>query len=567
VPGAPGPIEGDRLVITSKGLIMASLTRHVPFAGLLLSVLTILTAAWPRAAGAVLQPLDGRGSFHSYVEVVNRWRSEERLDVLVLCEVSNADLAFREEDGQLVGRLRVEVRLTGPGGEIVQGARVIRTPGVSGADAASRTLHQVFGVLLEDVKLRSGRLECAVYDENTTPAGLTYLGSDERAVSACAAEWYAEDSPRPAVGLALEQPLFLLGAPLSERSPSRTGALADDGWAVEFAHASRRYGLEQDRLQLVVPVWPAAGGVRDAADLSGLRVQIASQELELALNDTIAFDERGRAALQAGRPASLFYELDLNLLPEGMYQLSLAPLGGRGLGVLTEFPVVWRLDALSRNHDLVLGEGRTVLHGAQLRAFEGASAVERERILEEFWRGRDPDPESPVNEAQVEFRYRLAYVQRFLGGFDDRGARDDRGEVFLLLGQPDEVQRNPVPQDVRDQDDARIKVYNRFAPDREGNFFKGETSLDPLEQGRNPYAVLDPIPMPYSHRAETDRMAVMNTPQATQGFEFWEYNHGGRELFPNRFSNKGMGQRFLFINRNGTGVYELKSSNVVQGEE
>ena len=35
----------------------------------------------------------------------------------------------------------------------------------------------------------------------------------------------------------------------------------------------------------------------------------------------------------------------------------------------------------------------------------------------------------------------------------------------------------------------------------------------------------------------------------------------------NRFSAAGMGQRFLFVDRSGTGEYFLESSNIVQGEE
>jgi hypothetical protein len=38
-------------------------------------------------------------------------------------------------------------------------------------------------------------------------------------------------------------------------------------------------------------------------------------------------------------------------------------------------------------------------------------------------------------------------------------------------------------------------------------------------------------------------------------------------LFVNRLSNKGMGQRFLFVDRTGTGAYEIASSNVIQGDE
>jgi len=548
---------------------MATMQRRSPSAGRLSTLSILLLLSWPPAAQAVLQPLDGQGNFHSYIDVVNRWRSEDRLDVLVLVEVANADIACEKEDGGYVGRLRIEVELIGPDGEVIERKRPVRTPALSADDAGSRTLHQVFGVVLEDVPFRSGELSCAVYDVNQRREGVLNARRRRSAVSDCVTDWYAEDGPRPAAGVALEQPLFLFQAPLADWNPAAGGGAGGD-WLQDYAHPSRRYGLEQDHLQLFLPVWPAAGGIPADAGPRGLRVQVTSRKMDFALNDTIDFDARGRAALMAGRPAAVFYDLDLNILPEGPFQLSLAPLGGEGRGVLTEFTVAWRLGSLDRRHDLVMGEGRTVFSGRKLDRFLAASPLEREGMLDEFWREHDPDPENPVNEARLEFQYRMAYVQRFLGGIDETGARDQRGEVFLLLGPPDEVQRNPVPLNFRDQDDARIKVYDRWAPDRESVSSKGSSGsedINPYANTQNPYGGIDGIPMPYSRRAEQDRQAAVQSASHSLGFEFWKYDRGGVSLFPNRFTDRGMGQRFLFVDRTGSGDYELESSNVVQGEE
>ena len=144
----------------------------------------------------------------------------------------------------------------------------------------------------------------------------------------------AEDGPRTAEGIALEDPLFLVHAPFADWNPDSTAqASGDGGWLHDYMHPSRRYGLEQDRLQIFQPVWPPAGGVALDEENLGLRVQVVSLDMDYAINDTVGFDRRGRAALAAGRPAALFYELDVNLLPEGAYRMSLAPLGGQGRGL------------------------------------------------------------------------------------------------------------------------------------------------------------------------------------------------------------------------------------------
>ncbi|MEN8007023.1 MAG: GWxTD domain-containing protein [Candidatus Krumholzibacteriota bacterium] len=520
----------------------------------------------PGAARAVLHPLDGAGNFHTYVDVVNRWVSEDRLDVLVLVEMSNVDLEYKEEKGGLVGRMRLEVQLTGPDGQVISQKRHLRTRVLSVEDAVSTTLHQVFGLVMNDVPFRSGRFNCQVYDVNRRRPGLLNQIAKRNSRSECSTAWAAEDGPRAAEGIALEDPLFLVHAPFAQWNPdSPVDVVRGDGWLHDYIHPSRRYGLEQDRLQIFQPVWPPAGGIGlDETDL-GLRVQVVSMDMEYSLNDTIGFDQRGRAALSAGRPAALFYELDVNLLPEGAYRLSLAPLGGQGRGTLIEFDVVWRLAALGRHRSQVLGEGRTVLEGKALSAFLAASPAEQEKLLDDFWDDLNPDPESPVNEVYLEFLYRVAYVKKFLGGFGQMGAIDERGEVFLLMGPADEFQIHHLPMNFREQDDARIKVYSRLAPDREGTQSKGVSSEG--TQGLDPYQDSGGIPMPFSRRAEAQRQTQIYSPTHNFPFELWIYDDVGKTLFPNRFSRKGMGQRFLFVDRTGLGHYSLESSNVLQGEE
>jgi GWxTD domain-containing protein len=532
----------------------------------IIHLLSLLMLLLPSGAGAMLHPLDGAGNFHMYVDVVNRWVAEDRLDVLVLIEVSNGDLKYKEENGGYVGRLRLEVQLESADGEIITQKRHIRTRSLSALESSSRTLFQVFGVVLEDVPFRTGRITTQVYDVNRRRTGLLNQVAKRNSRSECASLWAAEDGPRTLEGIALEDPLFLVQAPFSDWDPENTAqASGEDGWLHDYMHPSRRYGLEQDRLQIFQPVWPPAGGIALDEENPGLRVQVVSMDMEYAINDTIGFDRRGRAALAAGRSAALFYELDVNLLPEGAYRMSLAPLGGQGRGSLVEFDVVWRLEALGRHRSQILGEGRTVLEGRALKEFQAASPAEQEKLLEDFWESLNPDPESPVNEAYLEFQYRLAYVRKFLGGFGQDGANDERGEVFLLMGPADEVQMYHMPMNFRDQDDARIKVYERFAPDRESTESKGSNAGG--TQSLDPYQDIGGIPMPFSRRAEAQRQTQVFSPTHNFPFELWKYNDVGSTLFPNRFSRKGMGQRFLFVDRTGSGDYSLESSNVLQGEE
>ncbi len=516
----------------------------------------------PAGAPAAVRPLTGHGNFSAAVDVVNRWRSDDQLDVLVLVEVANADVAFLELDGGLQGRLRLEASIESLDGRVVTAKRPIRTAQLSSAEAGSQTLFQSFGLVLEDVPFRSGRITVEVYDVNERKEGFLNQMRKQSRVSSAAGAWAAWEEPRAAGGISLEDPLFLAHAPLADWRPGATVKEAA-GWLHDYMHPSRRYGLEQDRLQVFVPVWPQLGGVPLEADSLGLLVTVASLDLDFALRDTIDFDNTGRGALAAGRPAGLVYELDVNLLPEGSFLLSLAPLDRRGRGAVIEFDVVWRLSALARRPEQLRGEGRTIFQGTELDGFLAASAAEQEAQLTLFWDGVNPDPESPINEAYLEFQYRLAFVREFLGGFDEYGALDARGEVFLALGMPDEVKTQHMPQSFRDQDDARINVYERFAPDREGTMTRGNSGS--IDVG--PYSAADAIPQPWSHRAENQRQVTQQRATHLYGFELWEYNNGGKPFWQSRFTDSSMGQRYLFVDRNGSGDYFLESSNVIHGED
>lgn len=546
-------------------------TRAVMFSSpvllaLLLLALPMLAMVPGRAGAGMVQSLQGGGNFHSYVDVVNRWRDDGRLDVLVMVEVTNADLGYDQEDRGLVGRLRVEVEIVGPDGTVISEKRSFHTAPLSRTEAASSTLFQNFGLILPDVALRSGRFNCTVYDVNRRKEGVLNEMRKRSTTSECSADWFAPESPRDPNGVVVGDPLFLFQAPFAQWNPDNASpSQKPGGWLHDYIHPSRRYGIEQDKLQIFFPIWPPAGGVRAEQTVPGLQVQVTSLDISYAITDTLEFDQRGLRALEAGYPAGLFYTLDVNLLPEGPYRLSVAPLGGQGRGLVSGFDVIWRLDTLGRHRDMILAEGNVVFEGRLLREFQAASPALQEKMLDDFWADLNPDPESPVNEAYLEFQYRVGYVQQFLGGFNKQGPADDRGLVFLLLGPADEVQGEKLPMNFRDQDDARIKVFQRFAPDREGVSAKGYAAGG--GQSINPYESEGGIPMPYSQRAETQRESAAASPTHGFGFELWKYDALGKPLFDNRFSRSSMGTRFLFVDRTGSGHYSLESSNVIQGEE
>ena len=77
------------------------------------------------------------------------------------------------------------------------------------------------------------------------------------------------------------------------------------------------------------------------------------------------------------------------------------------------------------------------------RAFKKlATDEEREQFIEDFWRKRDPDPDTEENEYKEEHYERIAYAnQHFASGIP--GWRTDRGRVYIMYGKADEVESHP----------------------------------------------------------------------------------------------------------------------------
>ncbi len=77
------------------------------------------------------------------------------------------------------------------------------------------------------------------------------------------------------------------------------------------------------------------------------------------------------------------------------------------------------------------------------RAFDAlATDEERENFIENFWRRRDPNPDTEENEYREEYYERIAYSnEHFASGIP--GWKTDRGRIYIAWGKPDSVESHP----------------------------------------------------------------------------------------------------------------------------
>jgi GWxTD domain-containing protein len=69
---------------------------------------------------------------------------------------------------------------------------------------------------------------------------------------------------------------------------------------------------------------------------------------------------------------------------------------------------------------------------------------ERAKFKEEFWKRRDPLPETEINEYEIEYFKRLDEATRLFHGEGRPGWQTDRGRIFILFGPPTERQTYPM---------------------------------------------------------------------------------------------------------------------------
>ncbi|MBX7151018.1 GWxTD domain-containing protein [bacterium] len=93
--------------------------------------------------------------------------------------------------------------------------------------------------------------------------------------------------------------------------------------------------------------------------------------------------------------------------------------------------------------DNAIKQMRHVARGANLSKIIKSSQEEKEKYFNDFWKAKDPTPETERNEIMEEYYRRIDYANRyFTSGFRE-GWETDRGMVFVILEAPDDIERHP----------------------------------------------------------------------------------------------------------------------------
>lgn len=135
-------------------------------------------------------------------------------------------------------------------------------------------------------------------------------------------------------------------------------------------------------------------------------------------------------------------------LEEGTYRLSVQIENENGITEKTKlFNVVW-VDKPSSLHniDFAIEMLEYIVTPDEYRQIRSGSSDERRRKFFDFWKGKDPEPDSVLNPVMIEFYRRVDYAAREFTTLRERnGARTDRGKVYIIYGPPTRKDRELIP--------------------------------------------------------------------------------------------------------------------------
>lgn len=125
------------------------------------------------------------------------------------------------------------------------------------------------------------------------------------------------------------------------------------------------------------------------------------------------------------------------------------------------------------------GPVRYLLSSPETRLYRNLKTDRARRgFIKQFWLRRDPDAATIENEFRFDFWERVASANQLFTRTTVPGWKTDRGRLYILMGPPDQVERQPMPNKRRTfvttvlaEDGSRITHV--FGKDKPGDLFQG----------------------------------------------------------------------------------------------
>jgi GWxTD domain-containing protein len=426
----------------------------------------------------------------------------------VYLRITPATLAAMTQDFKGVARIRVALELRSAHGS----KRDTRTQEY---DIAAADSEGGFGkVIVNAFAARPGpqRLKVRIEDLISQKRGLAYMGREAHEIGAVDGEF---DILQAQGGRDLSTIEFVWGEASEPIGPG-----FDRNGRTLLPNPERLYGLFADQMRIAF-----TARSKDATRAWKWKARILDARAQ-----TVAEHE---GTEEASATMVVESEFDVSHEPAGGYDCEIQawqegdahPMSRR-----SRFSVAWQPESWLRNpretEDLV----HFLLRAEEEESFVTMHPGEQERLLDEYWRQRDPTPDTAINENRMNFLHRVDIANERWDRFGlGKGMFADMGRVYIRYGEPSEILRQVIP--TGDNTLAQVLAQLSLTENR---------PLGEIEQ-KGPGGDIRP-------------------------FEVWIYDQGEIPLPPDADPKLERNTRrkrlvFLFVDEHGLGDYRLRYSN------
>lgn len=214
-----------------------------------------------------------------------------------------------------------------------------------------------------------------------------------------------------------------LGEPIPVYEGSGRAATAGLPQLVTSPRATLPYGGDSLRIYFEAYGVPAA---------TPLALRVTDGDGTVLRTDTVTL-----ARADSGDVARVTYVLAPGGLPVGRLDLEGAIAGAAAVRV--PFLISFSGQYVITNYEEMVSLLRYFERGEAVDKLRSASPQDRSKVWDEFWRSTDPVPITPENEALEDYFRRVQQANLRFPEEGTPGWLTDRGEVFITLGEPDEV--------------------------------------------------------------------------------------------------------------------------------
>ncbi|UCE25961.1 MAG: GWxTD domain-containing protein [Candidatus Zixiibacteriota bacterium] len=143
-----------------------------------------------------------------------------------------------------------------------------------------------------------------------------------------------------------------------------------------------------------------------------------------------------------------FREISMDELRPGEFRLDVTLVGRRDKKIDSKtkyFELVWsERSLLVHDFKSVVGQLSIISIPSDIEGLKQQDTYEdRLQAFNAFWLARDPTPGTPENETKTEFYRRVHVANENFGYLRTSGWKTDRGRVYIVYGEPDQVEDYP----------------------------------------------------------------------------------------------------------------------------